>query len=101
MSSVASPSSARKPSCWAIQWGRWTKVLLISPTFSSRGGAGGAVAAGCAAAAAPVVQQGVDLILWNGKVVTVDPAFSLQEAIAISNGRIVNVGRDDEIRRLV
>jgi predicted amidohydrolase YtcJ len=49
---------------------------------------------------APVAQQGVDLVLWNGKVVTVDPAFSLQEAIAISNDRIVAVGSNEAIRRL-
>src|SRR3954447_25413426 len=47
-----------------------------------------------------VAQQGVDLVLWNGKVVTVDPAFSIQEAVAIGNGRIVDVGSNDAIRRL-
>jgi len=48
----------------------------------------------------PVAQQGVDLVLWNGKIVTADPAFSLQDAIAIGNNRIVDVGSNDAIRRL-
>jgi predicted amidohydrolase YtcJ len=33
-----------------------------------------------------------DLILHNGRVVTVDSAFSIREAVAISNGRITAVG---------
>ena len=37
-----------------------------------------------------------DLILHGGKVVTVDDRFSIQEAIAIEGGRIVQLGRDSE-----
>jgi hypothetical protein len=32
-----------------------------------------------------------DLVLYNGKIVTVDNAFSIREAIAIKNGRILAV----------
>src|SRR4051812_14627386 len=38
-----------------------------------------------------------DLILHHGKVVTVDPAFSIQEAVSIREGKILKVGRDEEI----
>src|SRR4051794_36899651 len=38
-----------------------------------------------------------DLILHHGKIVTVDNRFSVQEAVAIKNGRITAVGRNDEI----
>ncbi len=41
-----------------------------------------------------------DQILVNGKVVTVDDAFSIAEAIAVRGNRIVAVGSNAEIRRL-
>jgi predicted amidohydrolase YtcJ len=36
-----------------------------------------------------------DLILYNGRVVTVDDAFSIREAIVIKNGRIAAVGGNE------
>ena len=41
-----------------------------------------------------------DLILFGGKVLTVDPAFSIAEALAVSDDRIVAVGASADIRRL-
>src|ERR1043166_2661547 len=41
-----------------------------------------------------------DLILHNGKIVTVDSRFSMQQAIAIQNGRIAQVGRDASVLKL-
>lgn len=41
-----------------------------------------------------------DLLLVNGKVITVDSRFSIQQAIAVKNGWIVAVGTDDEIKGL-
>jgi predicted amidohydrolase YtcJ len=38
-----------------------------------------------------------DLILHNGKIVTVDNQFSVQQAIAIKDGRILQVGKDEEV----
>ena len=38
-----------------------------------------------------------DTIFFNGKILTVDPQFSVAEAIAISDGRIVAVGNNAEI----
>ena len=39
-----------------------------------------------------------DLVLFNGKVITVDSTDRIAEAIAISGGRIVAVGTNAEIR---
>jgi predicted amidohydrolase YtcJ len=36
--------------------------------------------------------QEVDLLLYNGKVITVDDKFSIQAALAVKDGRIVAVG---------
>ncbi len=41
-----------------------------------------------------------DLILFNAKVLTVDPQFSIAEAVAARDGRILAVGTSAEIRRL-
>ncbi|HSU67046.1 MAG TPA: amidohydrolase family protein, partial [Tepidisphaeraceae bacterium] len=38
-----------------------------------------------------------DLILLHGKIVTVDPHFSIAQAIAVKDGRIVSTGADEPI----
>src|SRR5437016_4504827 len=35
-----------------------------------------------------------DLILYNGKIVTVDSKFSIHQAVAVSGGKIAAVGAD-------
>ncbi len=50
----------------------------------------------CAAASA-VFAAGADLILHNGKIVTVDAKFSIQQAVAIKDGRIAAVGANAAI----
>ncbi|MFI1383467.1 amidohydrolase [Embleya sp. NPDC020886] len=42
-----------------------------------------------------------DLVLTNGRVLTVDAAFTVAEALAVHAGRIVAVGSDAEIRPLI
>lgn len=44
--------------------------------------------------------QAPDLIVHHGKVVTVDAQFQLAEAFAVRDGRIVSVGKNDEILKL-
>ena len=39
-----------------------------------------------------------DLVLFNGKVITVDQEFSIQEAVAIIGDRIMAVGNDDRMK---
>lgn len=52
---------------------------------------------GTARAARPVSP---DLILYNGKIYTVDKNFSVAEAVAIYGERLIAVGRNDEVKRL-
>ena len=48
----------------------------------------------------PARPSGADVILTNGKVVTVDDRFSIAQAVAIEGDRILRVGSDSEIIRL-
>ena len=41
-----------------------------------------------------------DTILYNDRIVTVDADFTIAEAVAISDGRILQVGENNEIREL-
>ncbi len=41
-----------------------------------------------------------DLIIYNCKVVTVDSRFSIQQAMAVREGRIVQAGKDREVLKL-
>ena len=45
------------------------------------------------------VREKPDVILWNGKVVTLDSADTLAAAVALKNGRIIAVGDDEEIKK--
>jgi len=42
-----------------------------------------------------------DLVLINGNVLTVDDDFSITEAVAVKNGRILAVGTNSEIQTLI
>lgn len=59
-----------------------------------------------ATSAATVVAQQIpvllapDAIYYNGKVVTVDKAFTIAEAFAVKEGRFVAVGRNADVRAL-
>ncbi|HTY81373.1 MAG TPA: amidohydrolase family protein, partial [Dehalococcoidales bacterium] len=39
-----------------------------------------------------------DLVITNGKIITVDPKFSIAQAVAVKNGRIAAVGTNEEIK---
>ena len=47
-----------------------------------------------------VEELGADLILVNGKVVSVDPEETVAEAVAVRDGRILRVGSNEEIKGL-
>src|SRR5215211_7161226 len=56
-----------------------------------------------AATIAPVVraqQPTADLILTNGKIITVDEKFSIAQAVAVRGDRIIAVGTTADITRL-
>jgi hypothetical protein len=66
--------------------GRFSAVLIA------------AVLAGCSGApGAP--DAAPELILHNGKIVTVDASFSIAQAVAIRDGRFVAVGTSEAVRR--
>jgi predicted amidohydrolase YtcJ len=67
--------------------GRFTAVLI------------GAVLAACSSAPGTPDAAAPDLILHNGKIVTVDAAFSIAQAVAIRDGRFVTVGTDESVRK--
>src|SRR5215217_7674258 len=48
----------------------------------------------------PVSDLAPELILSNGRIYTVDDAFSTASAVAVRGGRLVGVGGDAEIRAL-
>jgi predicted amidohydrolase YtcJ len=52
------------------------------------------------ASPAAVAENPPDLILHNAKIVTVDPAFSYAQAVAIRGGRFMAVGANAAVRKL-
>jgi hypothetical protein len=46
-------------------------------------------------------EQAADLVIYNGKVVTVDKSFSIAQAVAVKGDKIIAVGTDEEIKALV
>ena len=67
---------------------------------SGRTPAAVAVVAAVAVASLTAQPPRADIILTNGKVVTVDERFSIAQAVAIQGDRIAAVGSDQEIGRL-
>src|SRR5262245_51805030 len=47
--------------------------------------------------ALPAVAADADLILHNGKIVTVDKKFAIHQALAVQGDRILRVGSNDEV----
>lgn len=55
---------------------------------------------GSVAGARPAPAQDVDLVLHNGKIVTVDEKFSVAQGLAVKGDRIVAVGTNAEVQKL-
>ncbi|MBI4446088.1 MAG: amidohydrolase family protein [Acidobacteria bacterium] len=45
-------------------------------------------------------QQGADLILHNGKILTVDEKFTIAQAVAVRGDRIIAVGSNEDVLKL-
>jgi predicted amidohydrolase YtcJ len=73
--------------------GTWRRSLL--------GVLAAAVLAGCASAGGDAPGSAAELVLTNGRVVTMDPNLPEAQAVAISGDRIVAVGTAAEIQRYV
>jgi predicted amidohydrolase YtcJ len=67
---------------------RWTLALLVA------GVTGASILLSAQQAAAP------DIILTNGKIITVDDQFRIAQAVAVRGDRIAAVGTNQEITRL-
>ena len=39
-----------------------------------------------------------DLVITNGKVITVDENFSIKQAVAVKDGKIISVGTNDGVK---
>lgn len=75
--------------------------LRVNPNTAIR--AGFLLFAACASTARaepPPVAQPADLVMFHGRVLTVDPADSIAQAIAVRGGKIIAVGADRDILRL-
>src|SRR4026209_688792 len=59
-----------------------------------------ALALASAVAILPAQQPAPDVILSNGKIITVDERFSIAQPVAIRGDRIVAVGTDAEVAKL-
>ena len=51
-------------------------------------------------AGSSLIAQSPDLVLFHGKIITVDAKFSIAEAVAIRDGRIVKVGSNRDVLAL-
>jgi predicted amidohydrolase YtcJ len=72
----------------------------LSSKIAAVGALLAAVVAVGAAAAQPASATGADVVLVNGKIVTVDERFTIAQAVALRGDRIVAVGTNAEIGRL-
>jgi predicted amidohydrolase YtcJ len=61
----------------------------------------GAAASAQAPAVPPELLAYPNLVLVNGKVLTVDAGFSIAEAVAVRDGRVLAIGSNADMRRLV
>jgi hypothetical protein len=77
-----------------IENARWGLALALMAAVAAV-----PLLAGCDGAPSP--RQTADLVLRNGRVVTVDPARPEAQAVAITGDRITAVGTDEEVGRLV
>ncbi|MBT2186804.1 amidohydrolase [Sphingobium nicotianae] len=49
--------------------------------------------------ASTLAQTAADMVLFNGKVLTVDKAFSVRSAVAVKDGKIIAVGGPELVKR--
>lgn len=78
----------------------WLAAVAAAAALAAAGCAQTETRRGAARPPAPVASGPADTILVNGKIVTVDDFFSIAQAVAVKDGRILDVGGNDDIRRL-
>ncbi len=77
-----------------------TRVAGVLARLAAAAWLSGALAVASAQTVPAIGQGPADLIVVNGKVVTVDTAWTVAEAVAVRSGRILAVGPDAAIRAL-
>lgn len=70
---------------------RLISILLLSAMFT---------AAAVAQKLPPEILHYADTVLYNGKIATADEKFSMAQAVAVRDGKILKVGRNAAIRAL-
>jgi predicted amidohydrolase YtcJ len=73
----------------------WSILILLAAAV------GPALAQAPAASVPPELLAYPNLVLHNGQVITVDAQFTVAEAVAVRDGRILAVGSNAEIKRLI
>ncbi len=86
----------KRLTCVVVLTGLIAASLACSGQEPASAQSSGAAGSGAAAPGAPA-----DTVLTGGKVITVDDQFSIAQAVAVRGDRIVAVGTDQEIDRLV
>jgi predicted amidohydrolase YtcJ len=82
-------------------------ATLAGATLACGRGQSGTITSPTAAPAVPTIipttpaEQAADIVLLNGNVVTVDPADSIAQAVAVKNGLIQAVGATEAVSTLV
>src|SRR5205823_4186192 len=69
-------------------------AIVILALIVSTGGRSGV---GCAEAAETADQSRADLIIHHGKIVTIDKQFTIHQAMAVQDGRILRVGSNEQV----
>lgn len=88
------------PRRFYVTWSALVLSLLL--TTAAMPGPAAAQTAAPQAGAPPSELIGYpNLVLFNGKVITVDEQFTIAEAVALRDGRILAVGTNADIRRLI
>ncbi|MFH1141229.1 MAG: amidohydrolase [Chloroflexota bacterium] len=49
----------------------------------------------------PPANPEADLVLLNGKIITVDPQDTIAQAVAVRDGKILKVGNDDDVKAFI
>ena len=100
MKSAVNPSMNPADSVTAASYNRNWLCAVLAWTLAS-------VLAGCSGSLGPVSASGAsrpgdapELILYNAKIITVDAAFSIAQAVAIRGDRFIAVGANETVRRL-
>src|SRR5436190_379600 len=72
-------------------------ILLLKSLKASTGLIALSLTAACTSVSVP----SADTVYVNGKIITVDKAFTIAQAVAVKDGRFVGVGTSEEMRRYV